>query len=171
MTDITQAAGDGPWPQRRIRFARPADLPELMALCRNLSQENAIAPMMDDIVCAELERCIAKDGGFIGVIGNVGEPIEGAICLRFSSLWYNSSYWWLEDKFVHVLQKYRASSNGNDLIEWAIWWRDQLQIPLMLGIVSNERTEAKIALYRRKLGPMSGALFLVGAKTGLTQEH
>jgi hypothetical protein len=166
MTAEPNGSAYGPWPQERVRFGRMTDLDELMELCRNLANENAIAPMMDSLVQDTLEGCLSHKSGFVGVIGEPGK-IEGAMCLVFNSLWYCNSYWWLEDKFLHVLPEYRASNNAAELIEWSQWWSSNLGIPLMLGIVSNERTRAKIKLYERKLGPMSGALFLVGAKTGL----
>ena len=169
MTDITQAAGEGPWPQKRIRFARMDELEQLIVLCRRLAQENAIGPMKESMVRAHIERSIRRDGGFIGVIGDEGR-IEGAMCLKFGHMWYSDDLWWVEDLFHFVLPEYRTSNNASELLDWALWWKEQLKIPLMLGIVSNERTEAKIALYRRKLGPMSGALFLVGAQTGLNHE-
>ena len=154
------------WPQKRVRLATLADMDELMALCRNLAQENALCPMMDNLVEAALDGCLRHRNGFIGVIGDCGS-IEAAMCLKWGHVWYNNDYWWLEDAFCHVLPEYRASNNASDLISWALWWADNLQIPLMLGIESNERTKAKIRLYERKLGPQSGALFLVGARTGL----
>jgi hypothetical protein len=168
MLDSLNGHGGVPWPQKRVRFGKPSDLDELMGLCHNLAYENAIAPMMDHLVRDLLEGCLSQKTGFIGVIGAPGE-IEGAMCLKYSCLWYNSNYWWVEDAFCHVLPRYRASSNASDLLDWATWCARKLEIPLMLGIVSNERTKAKIKLYERKLGPMSGALFLVGAKTGLEQ--
>ena len=170
MTAEHNGSGAVPWPQTRVRFATMDDLNELMALCRNLARENAIAPMMDNLVFDLLVGCLTHRTGFVGVIGEPGK-IEGAMCLRWGSLWYNNSYWWLEDAFCHVLPEHRSSNNAADLMDWSSWWADSLGIPLMLGIVSNERTRAKIKLYERKLGPMSGALFLVGAKTGLTQEQ
>ena len=61
MTDQNeQAAVEGPWPQMRIRFATRDDLPELMRLCRSLAGENAIAPMMDDLVHIELMQSIDR---------------------------------------------------------------------------------------------------------------
>ena len=166
MSEQTQATGTGPWPQSRIRFARPDEIDDLIVLCRDLAQENAIGPMKENMVRHWIEKCVARDGGFIGVIGDEGR-IEGAMCMKFGHMWYSDDLWWIEDLFHFVHPDYRTSNNANDLLDWAIWWKDQLQIPLMLGIVSNERTKAKIRLYERKLGPQSGALFLVGARTGL----
>lgn len=169
MTDMSEAAGDSPWPQKRIRFARPDELEQLIVLCRELAVENAIGPMKENLVRDLISACVHRKGGFIGVIGDEGR-IEGAMCLVFNHLWYNDDLWWVEDKFHFVHPDYRTSNNASELLDWAVWWRRQLQIPLMMGVVSNERTAAKIRLYERKLGPMSGALFLVGAKTGLTSE-
>lgn len=166
MTEMMTTTGTAPWPQKRVRFATLADKDELMDLCRNLAEENAICSMHDNLVEDMLDGVLRQRTGFVGVIGEPGR-IEGAICLMWSSMWYNNSFWWLEDRFVHVLPAYRASNNATDLLEWSLWWSESLQIPLMLGIVSNERTKAKIRLYERKLGPQSGALFLVGARTGL----
>ena len=167
MKSSTEAKSHaGPWPQSRIRLARPEETEELILLCRQLAQENAIGPMKESMVRYWIEKCVTRDGGFIGVIGDEGR-IEGAMCLKFNHMWYSDDLWWIEDLFHFVLPEWRTSNNANELLDWAVWWKDQLQIPLMLGIVSNERTKAKIRLYERKLGPQSGALFLVGARTGL----
>lgn len=170
MLETLNSQGAGPWPQTRIRFARDEDMPTLMYLCERLAEENAIGRPKMNMVRSKMERCVAREGGFIGVIGDEGN-IEGAMCLEFSHMWYSDDIWWIQDVFHFVLPEYRASSNASDLIEWSLWWKEKLQIPLMLGIVSNGRTRAKLRFYERKLGDLSGGYFLVGAKTGLSEKE
>jgi RPA family protein len=37
---------------------------------------------------------------------------------------------------------------------------DEINIPLVIGVVSNERTKAKMDLYRRQLGEPCGGYFV-----------
>jgi hypothetical protein len=39
-------------------------------------------------------------------------------------------------------------------------------MPLLIGVLSNSRTEAKIRLYKRHFGEPAGAYFLYNARTG-----
>ena len=57
-----------------------------------------------------------------------------------------------------------ATLNGRELGVVA-YLREHI-IPLLIGVLSNKRTEGKIRLYERQLGKPSGAFFLYGARTG-----
>jgi hypothetical protein len=39
-------------------------------------------------------------------------------------------------------------------------------MPLMIGVMSNSRTDAKVKLYERQFGNPAGSFFLYGVKTG-----
>jgi len=165
-------ANEDAWPFPRIRPALPADIDALMDMCRVMFDENGIGPGMDEgVVLAEMtETILGKRPGFLGVIGDEGR-IEGSLFLVTGCLWYNPSYFWLEDRWVFVLPEYRRSkqgepSNAVQLIKCAEHIAGRLGLPLMLAILNNTRTEAKVRLYRRILGEPSGAFFLKGAKTG-----
>lgn len=148
-----------------VRIATRADEPKIMALCRDLHTENALLPMSEDRVREALDRAFANDGGIIGVIGNVGEPLRGMIFVTIGQLWY-SNEWVLEELFSYVPPEHRRSTYAQDLIDFAKRQADELRLKLMIGILSNERTEAKVRLYTRKLGPPAGAYFVYGGKTG-----
>jgi hypothetical protein len=58
---------------------------------------------------------------------------------------------------------YRNSTNSNDLIAWAKAMSIHFSLPLMAGVVSNQRTQAKIRHFRRAFGEPVGAFFLFNA--------
>lgn len=146
----------------RVRFADRCDLDELMFLCRELHAENAMLDINEDKVRAMLMSHFNRTGGVIGVIGQPG-GLEGAIVMHMSQMWY-SDQWLLEELFSFVLPEYRRSNNAKDLIDFAKYCAKLIGVPLLIGILSNKRTEAKIGLYRRRLGQPAGAFFVANAE-------
>lgn len=151
-----------------LPFVRKGDVrdePEIMEVCRALHRENGLFSMSEDKVRAYLKRAFERQGAIIGVIGPAGK-IEGAIYLMISDYWY-SDEWHLEELFSFVLPQYRRSNNAKALLHFAQRCSDELKIPAMIGIISNERTQAKIGLYQRQLGTAIGAYFVYNApRTG-----
>jgi len=141
-----------------VRKANRGDEDELMAMCRVLHAENGIFTMNEDKVRGYLRRAFDNKGAIIGALGLPGK-IEGSIYLLISNFWYSDD-WHLEELWNHVLPQYRRSTNAKELINFAKRCADQLQIPLVIGVVSNERTEAKVRLYERQLSKPKGAFFV-----------
>lgn len=181
MHDVIEHAGTAranvaPWPFPRIRPAQIHEIEPLMLMCRKLHDENGIGPKMDEfMVREEVDRIFGSMGqmeqderdrrlGIIAVIGDENR-IEGSVCLIASHLWY-ANYWWLEDRWCFVLPEYRKSDNSKQLLQFSKWVAASMGLPLMMSLLSNRRTEAKIRLYERELGPKAGAFFLCGAETG-----
>lgn len=176
----TARANVAPWPFPRVRPAQVEEIEPLMFMCRKLHDENGIGPRMDEgMVRDEVYKIFdsmkvdrdenddaGKDRrlGIIGVIGDEGR-IEGSVCLIATRLWY-ANYWWLEDRWCFVLPEYRKSDNSKQLIQFAKWLASDMGLPLMMSLISNKRTEAKIRLFERELGPKAGAFFLCGTETG-----
>ena len=131
-----------------------------MDLCRLLHQENGLFSMDEDRVREILRRGFDKQGGIVGVIG---EPtkIEATICLILAQMWYSAD-WLLEELFSYVHPAHRKSSNAKYLLDYAKRCSDEIHLPLLIGIISNTRTEAKVELYRRKLAKPRGAFFVYG---------
>jgi hypothetical protein len=144
----------------RVRKATPADLPELMEMCRELHLENAQFAMNDAKVTEMIHRAFNGKGAVIGVLGSTG-TIEGAILLLINSWWYTDEYC-LEEIFSYVRPAYRKSTNAKELITFGKRCSDELGIPLVIGVVSNERTRAKVGLYTRQLSEPAGAYFIYG---------
>jgi len=153
------------WPFPRIRGVRDSEIKPLMEMCVRLHEENGIGHRMDpNRVLAVIEKAVANKQGWIGVIGDNGR-IEGSICLLINQMWY-SDQWCIEEFWNYVLPEYRQSDNAKQLIRCAKWVSDEMGMPMLISILSNIRTEAKIRMYRRELGEPAGAFFLYGAKTG-----
>lgn len=151
----------------RVRLAKPEDEDEIFAICVALHEENGIFRMDEAKVRDRIHECLYQRGGIMGVVGEPGE-IEAVICLTLGQAWYTSE-WSLDEHFAFVLPNHRRSENAKELIVFAKACAQQLGLPLMIGIISNERTEAKVRLYQRQLGTPAGAFFLFGAHTGQHQ--
>lgn len=144
----------------RVRKATLADLPELMEMCRELHLENAQFTMNDAKVTEMIHRAFNGKGAVIGVLGGTG-AVEGAILLLINSWWYTDEFC-LEEIFSYVRPAFRKSTNAKELITFGKRCSDELAIPLVIGVVSNERTRAKVGLYTRQLSEPSGAYFIYG---------
>ena len=157
MSEQQTARSDVP-----VRLATRADASELLAMCRELHAENGLGAMDEDMVVDVLERTFDKRGGIVGVIdGKSG--IEAAICMLITSIWYHQEHH-IEELFSFVRVPYRKSNHSLTLVNFAKKCSDTLGIPLLVGIITNQMLEQKARLYRRRLGPPSGALFVYGAK-------
>ena len=144
----------------KVRKATLADLPELMEMCRELHLENAQFTMNDAKVTEMIQRAFNGKGAVMGVLGSTG-TIEGAILLLINSWWYTDEFC-LEEIFSYVRPAFRKSTNAKELITFGKRCSDELGIPLVIGVVSNERTRAKVGLYTRQLSEPSGAYFIYG---------
>lgn len=154
-----------------VRTATPADEEGVMELARLLNAENGVFKMNEDKVRAIVYPSLYLHGGIIGVIGP-STRIEGMVLLRVSEYWYSDAPF-LEELFVYVHPDFRAAKGGRarKLVEFAKKASEKLELPLMIGIISNSRTDAKTRLYERQFGNPAGAFFLYGAKTGqVTQQ-
>lgn len=149
-----------------VRTATPQDEEGIMDLCRALNTENGVFKMNEDKVRDIVRASLYLDGGIVGAIGPT-DRIEGMVLLRVSQYWYSDAQF-LEEMFVYVHPDFRAAKGGRarKLVEFAKKASEKLELPLMIGILSNSRTDAKTRLYERQFGSPAGAFFLYGAKTG-----
>jgi hypothetical protein len=141
-----------------VRLARPFDMDQLFELCKQLHEENGLCKMDDELVRDNLSSALNGKGGLIGVIEGPDGTLEGVISLVISRFWY-SREWFLEELFNFVPKEFRKSTRAKSLLAYAKQCADEMNMPLLIGIVSNIRTEAKIKLYERQL-PKAGAFFL-----------
>ena len=149
-----------------VRIAKPEDHAEVWRLFLTGYKENGIFPLAPDKVEYFIsralwpERIAPTDTGQRGVIGVIG-PSNGLEALAFlviGEVWYTTDKH-IGDCFVFVDPEHRKSRHAKALLEWM---RDQSALtglPLMSGVASSERTEAKCALYRRMF-PKIGEVFL-----------
>lgn len=159
---MTQHLGD----PSHVRLADARDQDELFEMTRLLHGEIGIFPIAEHKVRQMIREAVTgppeRRGGLIGAIGSPGN-IMGSICLQIGSYWYTDSLVFSE-RWNFVLPPYRHTSASQDLIAFARTMSDQFDIPLMISVVSNDRTAAKVRLYRKQLGEPVGAFFAHNAK-------
>lgn len=136
-----------------------------MALLRLLHAENSLEgfAMDEDMVRNTLRRAFNRQGGIVGVIGEPGH-LEAGIYLSLSQMWYSAA-WHLAELWNFVHPDHRRSPHAKSMIAFAKHCAEELSVPLIIGIVSNERTEAKVRLYERQLAKPAGAFFIWNGRT------
>ncbi len=149
-----------------VRLAKPEDKPELVRLFLMAHNENGMfqpAPekaswYMDRALCPEMIHFLdTGPRGAIGVIGPVGK-LEAFAFVIIGEYWYTTQKH-LEELIVYVDPQCRRSDHAKALVQWMKDQSDLTGIPLLTGVISNDRTEAKVRLYSRWLPPI-GAFFM-----------
>jgi len=140
-----------------VRLATIDDADNIMDLLALMHEENGLFEMDYVAVRDMVTNVLSGKNGIIGVIDGEDE-LEAAVCLVIDKLWYSKTFC-LNDVFNFVAPKYRRSTRAKALISFAKSYSDQVGIPLLMGIVSNVRTEAKIKLLERQMRK-AGAFFI-----------
>ena len=150
-----------------IRIGTMEDLDPMMELAMMACEENGFVNPNPTKLLEQIYAALVQDHGLIGIIGKPNEKIEGAVLLRISKMWYSDQDI-LEEKAIFIHPDYRNAKGGRArrLVEFSKEASDYLKIPLIIGVLSNHRTEAKVRLYERQFGKASGAFFLYNAQTG-----
>ena len=155
-----------------VRTGVVEDFHECMRLAMSASAENAVTPPDPLKVAQPIYGVLTKQiPGIIGVIGEVGGRLEGAILLNIGEMWYSKEQI-IEERAIFVDPEFRSAKGGRarKLAEFAKKVSNELGIPLSIGVLSSSRTAAKMRLYERVFGEPAGVYFLYGAKTGMTGE-
>jgi hypothetical protein len=154
-----------------VRVGTPEDVHGFMDLTLMGSEENGFIKPDPVKLLHEVWPALNLDGGIVGIIGKPGEPFEGGVLLRTCKLWYSDKVV-LEERGVFVHPEYRAAKGGRarKLCEFSKMAAERLNMPLLIGILSNHRTEGKVKLYERVFGKPAGAYWLVGGETGVTNK-
>jgi hypothetical protein len=153
-----------------VRVAKGEDHQECWRLLLQGFNENGLFGLAPDKVDWFLMRALRPDlispmdtgvRGVIGVIGPVG-ALEGICFLTIGEYWYSHDKH-IEEFIVFVDPEYRQSTHAKAFVEWMKLQSDNTGIPLLTGIISKERTAAKVRLYERML-PKVGAFFYYNGK-------
>jgi GNAT superfamily N-acetyltransferase len=150
-----------------VRIGTPDDVHPMMDLAMQACDENGFVDPNPQKLLGEIWPALNLDRGLVGIIQDEGGGLEGAILLRIGTMWYSDAEV-LEEKAIFIHPDYRSAKGGRArrLCEFSKKTADELGIPLIIGVLSNHRTEAKVRLYERQFGKPSGAFFLYNAKTG-----
>jgi hypothetical protein len=150
-----------------VRIGTPDDVDGMMEIALAACAENGFVDPNPQRLLAEIWPALNRDHGIVGIIGNPGERLEGAVLLRVGAMWY-SDLQVLEEKAIFIAPEFRSARGGRArrLCEFSKQAADGLGLPLIIGVLSNHRTAGKVRMYRRIFGEPSGAFFLYGARTG-----
>jgi hypothetical protein len=140
-----------------VRKATIADRAQILEMCEENHHDNGQFSLSMPKVEAMVDKAFSGGGAIIGVVGE--KQIEGMLLLLISQFWYSSD-WCLEEIQNYVRPEFRRSTHAKDMIAFGRRCSDELGIPLVIGVVSNERTKAKMELYRRQLGEPCGGYFM-----------
>ena len=154
----------------KVRPARPEDYEEIWNLFRLMHKEGGLFSISEGKVDYLLQRVLMPETipqgdqgvrGYMGVIGEHG-ALEGLILLIIGSYWYSDELH-LEELVTFVHPNHRRSKHAQALLNYSKEMADAINLKLMIGIISNHRTEAKIRLYRKHF-PEAGSFFVYGAQ-------
>lgn len=144
-----------------VRLAVIEDRPGLIELTTQLHGENGLFARAEDKVQRMLDRYYNREGAVIGVIGEVAVPVA-TIYLGIDQLIYTDD-WALVEQWNFVHPEHRRSNYARQLIAYAKQVSDGMKLPLLTGILSNKRTEAKVRLYEQMM-EKAGAYFVYNRK-------
>lgn len=144
-----------------VRLGTPDEVDEVMRLALAGCEENAAVPYETDLVLQDVWAALNLHQGVVGVIGPLGGHLEGAVLLRVGTMWYSRSPT-IEERAIYVDPGFRDAKGGRAarLFEFSHYMADSLGLPLTIGVLSNERTAAKIRMYSRFMGPQDGAYWI-----------
>lgn len=140
-----------------VRLAEPDDADAIFGLVKMLHDENGLFSLSEAKVRQYIQRYYDRKGAIIGVIGDRG-ALQGSIYLAIDEPYYSDEFQ-ITEAWNIVHPDYRKSDHAKSLITFAKSCSDEIGIPLMIGIISNHRTEAKVRLYERQL-EKAGAFFV-----------
>lgn len=141
-----------------IRLAEIEDLPSLMDLTKLAAEEDAQHPYDPDKVFNVIRRHYDKTGGLVAVAGPKGEPIKGYLIMIVDEIWYSPDFQLLELS-LFVDPQHRKSTLAKQLMAFSKEASEGLRLDLTIGVLSNERTEPKVRLYKRQF-KTAGAYFI-----------
>lgn len=154
-----------------VRVGKPEDHREIWRLFLQGHKENGLFTLAPEKVQWFLNRALAPaqyippgdEGprGLIGVIGDV-DALEGLVFITIGEYWYSNDKH-IEEFLVYVDPECRQSNHAVALVNWMKEQAEATGLPLMTGIISSKRTEAKCRLYRRML-PKIGEFFFYNGK-------
>jgi len=155
-----------------IRIGTPEDVHGIMEIATEMWNELGVTPASQEKILHDVWAALNQQDGLIGIIGEPGGRIEGGILLRVGSMWYSDEKV-LEERGIFIHRDFRHIKGGRArrLCQFAKNAADSLGIPLLIGILSDDRTEAKAKLYERQFGKPVGVFYLYNGTTGTKKEH
>ena len=140
-----------------IRLATPEDEEQVFDFLMTLHAENALFPVSPEKVRDAIKHATDRRGGVIALIEGDDGRIEASLGAVVEPWWYTTAPS-LNEVWNYVRADCRQTNHAKRLIEFGKVLADQhlCGIPFFMGIISTERTEAKMRLYGRQLQQIGG---------------
>lgn len=160
-----------------VRIAKPDDQQEVWRLLLQSHRENGQFTLAPDKVDWYVQRALRPelipdwDMGtrpVIAVIGKTGS-LEAIALMTVEAYWYTHEKH-IGEYVVYVDPECRRSEHATALLRWMQLQSDKTGLPLFAGIISNERTEAKVRLYRRKMRMAPAGVFFIHRSIKLSSD-
>ena len=150
-----------------IRLGVPSDMDAMMSLAMMATEENAFMPPSIQKMALMIWGALTRQNGLVGIITDEPDKAQGAVLLTIGETWY-SDHKMIEERAIFIHPEYRTAKAGlgKRLCQFSKRIADELEMPLIIGVLSNQRTQGKIRMYQREFGEQAGAFFLYGARTG-----
>ncbi len=146
-----------PTKQADIRLALESDEEDLVDLLREMHAESGFGAFSEPKARLAIEIGLRREMAIIGVIRGRSQ-IEGSIGLFVQPAPGFSTEPILSDLWNFVREPWRKSTRAKDLVTFGKWAATQLDKPLLVTAMSNEKTQRKVELLQRQL-PAAGQLF------------
>jgi GNAT superfamily N-acetyltransferase len=140
-----------------VRIAQQSDEEELVRLAQMAAEEDNQGTFDIDKVRSVLNLHFHKAGGIIGVIGNPGHKLKAFTLLAITQPWYSSDGQ-VQELSLFVDPDHRKTDYAKQLMVFSKKTSEALNLQLSIGVIANEKTEAKVRLYQRQF-PQAGAFF------------
>lgn len=149
----------------KVRIGTPSDLFGVMELAKLALEENDLVSVNQEKLLHEVWPALCLENSIFGVIGPPGGQIEAGILLRIAHAWYSSTPV-LEERIIFVHPDFRSAKGGRaaKLCKFAKETADRMEMPLMIGVLSNDKTAAKIKMHERHFGVPAGVFFLYNGR-------
>lgn len=140
------------------RFARADDMEAVRDLLALMHREAPVGAWCEAAVREHL-GAVMRDGCVVLSLAGDGSPV-GTLGLSPQQFWWSQD-WSLQERWVFVHPQHRRAPHARALLVAARDAAISLSIPLVAGVFSDRRADAKVRLFSRVLGQPIGATFLV----------
>lgn len=151
-----------------IRVGTPEDIEHILWMADRGARENGQVPHDMNKILHEFWPALHLDGGIVGLVGPEDGKPEGCILLKVTKFWYGFDDGEnvrpiLEERWLFVTPESRAAKGGRarKLCEFAKTTAERMGLPLMIGILSTIRLDAKVRLYERVFGKPTGMCWFI----------
>jgi GNAT superfamily N-acetyltransferase len=130
----------------------------MLEFCIEMHRENGVASLDMQKMIGAVQCSLAKYRGIVGIIDGDRGEVAASVCLVVAQWWYSADMH-LEDRWTFVSEPYRRRPYARHLLDFAKQVAADMHLPLMMGVLSSNRTQAKVRLFERQL-PLAGAVFM-----------